>query len=214
MGRMGFSGFPDEGLVFYEGLEADNSKTYWTRNRRVYEEAVRAPMTVLAEELAAEFGQVRLFRPNRDVRFSKDKSPYKTHQGGYAPRGEAIGFYVQIDAAGLLVGGGLYAAQGGQLARYRQAVDEETSGVPFEKIVTEARLAGYAIEGDRLKTRPRGVPEDHPRLDLLRHRSLHASRRFEPEAWIHTPRAAARVREVWRDLTPLVEWLADHLPAD
>ncbi|MFI7534783.1 DUF2461 domain-containing protein [Streptosporangium sp. NPDC049376] len=211
---MGFSGFPDEGLLFYEGLEADNSKTYWTRNKRVYEEAVRAPMAALGEGLAEEFGQARMFRPNRDVRFSKDKSPYKTHQGSYVPKGEAIGFYVQLDAAGLLVGGGLYAAQGEQLARYRQAVDEEISGMPLEKIVAEARVAGYAIEGDRLKTRPRGVPEDHPRLDLLRHRSLHASRRFEPEGWIHTPQVVERVREVWRDLTPLVEWLADHLPAD
>ncbi|MFC7429997.1 DUF2461 family protein, partial [Nocardia tengchongensis] len=65
-----------------------------------------------------------------------------------------------------------------------------------------------------LKTRPRGVPEDHPRLDLLRHRSLHAGCRFEPEPWVHTPEVLDRVRTVWRDLTPLVEWLTVHLPSD
>ncbi|GAA3092291.1 TIGR02453 family protein [Streptosporangium carneum] len=214
MGGMGFNGFPDEAFVFYEGLEADNSKTYWARHRQVYEDMVKVPMTALGEELEAEFGRAHLFRPNRDVRFSKDKSPYKTHQGAYVATGEAIGYYVQLDAAGLHVGAGLYAAQGEQLARYRQAVDEEISGVPLEKIVTETRLAGYEIGGDRLKTRPRGVPEDHPRLDLLRHRSLHASRRFEPEAWVHTPEVLGRVRVVWRDLVPLVEWLTVHLPAD
>ncbi|MFF5208734.1 DUF2461 domain-containing protein [Streptosporangium sp. NPDC000396] len=211
---MSFSGFPDEAFVFYEGLEADNSKTYWTRHKQVYEDMVKAPMAALAEELEAEFGRVHLFRPHRDVRFAKDKSPYKTHQGAYTATGEAIGYYVQIDAEGLRAGAGLYSAEGGQLARYRQAVDEEISGVPLEKIVAEIRAAGYEIGGDRLKTRPRGVPEDHPRLDLLRHRSLHAGRRFPLEPWIHTPEALDRVRVVWRDLIPLVEWLTVHLPTD
>ncbi|WP_344967750.1 DUF2461 domain-containing protein [Streptosporangium fragile] len=211
---MSFSGFPDEAFVFYEGLEADNSKTYWTRHRHVYDRAVKEPMAALGEELAAEFGPVHLFRPHRDVRFSKDKSPYKTHQGAYVATAEAVGYYVQLDAAGLHVGAGLYTAQGDRLTRYREAVDEEISGVPLAKIVAEIRAAGYAVEGDRLKTRPRGVPDDHPRLDLLRHRSLHAGRRFDPEPWVHTPEVLDRVRVVWRDLTPLVEWLTVHLPSD
>ncbi|WP_068926448.1 DUF2461 domain-containing protein [Planobispora rosea] len=211
---MSFSGFPDEAFVFYEGLEADNSRIYWTRHRQVYEDMVKAPMAALGRELEGEFGRAHLFRPNRDVRFSKDKSPYKTHQGAYVATGEAIGYYVQLDAAGLYVGAGLYAAQGGQLARYREAVDEEISGAPLEKVVDAVRAAGYAVEGDRLKTRPRGVPQDHPRLDLLRHRSLHAGRRFDPEPWVHTPEVVSRVRAVWHDLTPLVEWLTVHLPAD
>ncbi|MEV7012785.1 DUF2461 domain-containing protein [Streptosporangium sp. NPDC051022] len=211
---MGFTGFPDEAFMFYEGLEADNSKSYWTRHRQVYEEAVKAPMAALGAALEAEFGRVHLFRPNRDVRFARDKSPYKTHQGAYIATGEAIGYYLQIDAAGLDVGAGLYAAQGGRLARYRQAVDEEISGVPLEKIVAEARAAGYVIDGDRLKTRPRGVPDEHPRLDLLRHRSLHAGRGFELAPWVHTPEVLDRVRAVWRDLVPLVEWLTVHLPTD
>ncbi|MFC4060687.1 DUF2461 domain-containing protein [Planomonospora corallina] len=209
---MSFSGFPDEAFMFYEGLEADNSKTYWTRHRTLYEEAVRAPMAALGEELQAEFGPVRLFRPHRDVRFARDKSPYKTHQGAFAPTAEATGYYVQLDAAGLYVAAGTYSVQGERLARYREAVDEETSGVPLARIVDGVRAAGYAVEGDRLRTRPRGVPEDHPRLELLRHRSLHASLRFEPEPWVHTPEVLDRVRTVWRDLTPLVEWLTARLP--
>ena len=73
---MSFAGFPDEGLVFYEGLEADNSRTYWLEHRDRYESAVRAPLLALVEELAPEFGTPKVFRPYRDVRFSKDKTPY------------------------------------------------------------------------------------------------------------------------------------------
>jgi uncharacterized protein (DUF2461 family) len=87
---MTFTGFPDEGLVFYEGLEADNSKTYWTRSKDVYESCVRGPMQALVEALAGEFGPAKLFRPYRDVRFSNDKTPYKTHQGAVVDSGVAV----------------------------------------------------------------------------------------------------------------------------
>ena len=78
---MSFRGWPAEAITFYEGLEADNSKTYWTANKDVYESAVVAPFRALSDEVAEMFGLLRLFRPYRDVRFSKDKSPYKTGQG-------------------------------------------------------------------------------------------------------------------------------------
>src|SRR5258707_2617531 len=78
---MAFDGWPEEALEFYEGLAADNSKAYWTANQAVYQDAVLRPMTDLVDELAAEFGEAKIFRPYRDVRFSADKSPYKTHIG-------------------------------------------------------------------------------------------------------------------------------------
>ena len=68
---MAFSGWGDEALEFYEGLEADNTKTYWTRQKAVYEEKVLGPMTELLDELGPEFGEPKIFRPYRDVRFSK-----------------------------------------------------------------------------------------------------------------------------------------------
>ena len=76
-----FRGWPAEALEFYEGLEADNSKAYWTAHKDVYETVVLSPMKAIAAELAPEFGDGKVFRPNRDVRFSTDKSPYKTHIG-------------------------------------------------------------------------------------------------------------------------------------
>lgn len=208
---MGFTGVPDEAFVFYEGLEADNSKTYFTRHRGLYEDAVRAPMLALADELAGEFGQAHLFRPHRDVRFAKDKSPYKTHQGAFVERMPGIGLYVQVDAQGLYTAGGVYTQASDQVARFRAAVAEDISGKPLEAVVGALSAAGYAVDGERLKTRPRGFADDHPRIELLRHKSLYAGRRFDPEPWIHTEEVVVRVRETWRAYEPLVDWLGTHV---
>ncbi|NRQ33297.1 DUF2461 domain-containing protein [Nonomuraea sp. NN258] len=210
---MGFTGFPDEAFVFYEGLEADNSKTYFTRHKHLYEEAVRAPMLALTDELAGEFGPAQLFRPYRDVRFSKDKSPYKTHQGAFADVQPAIGCYVEVSASGLFVAGGFYSQASDQLARYREAVDEDLTGKPLAAVVAGLEAAGYTIGGERLKTRPRGFDADHPRIELLRHRHLYAGRRYEPEPWVHTPEVLDRVRADWRAFRPLIDWVSAHVRA-
>ncbi|HEU5028968.1 MAG TPA: DUF2461 domain-containing protein [Spirillospora sp.] len=203
---MTFTGFTSEAFEFYEGLLTDNSKSYWTANRQVYDEHVRGPMADLCTELEEEFGAVKLFRPYRDVRFSKDKTPYKTHQGGHSG-----GYYVQIDADGLMVAGGMYAPTPEQLRRYRAAVGADSSGKELQAIVDGLRAAGLEIAGDRLKTRPRGTPEDHPRLDLLRHRSLYAHEGWPADPWMATPEVVTRVRAAWRRLRPLVEWGDEHV---
>ncbi|YCK34877.1 DUF2461 domain-containing protein [Actinomadura sp. ATCC 39365] len=208
---MAFTGFPDEAFIFYEGLEADNSKHYFTRHKHLYEDAVRGPMTELTDELAAEFGPAQLFRPYRDVRFSKDKTPYKTHQGAFVDLMPGIGYYVEISAAGLYVAGGRYTQAADQVARYRAAVDEDVTGKPLESITARLADAGYTIGGDRLKTRPRGFDEDHPRIELLRHRSLFAGVRHEPEAWVHTAEVRGRVERAWRDFAALVDWQCAHV---
>jgi uncharacterized protein (TIGR02453 family) len=210
-----FAGFPDEGLVFYEGLEADNSKTYWTENRHLYEANVRAPMQALADELAAEFGTAKLFRPYRDVRFSHDKTPYKTHQGAVLHReGRGAGsVYVQVSADGLRVSGGCWRLQPDQVERYRRAVDDDVQGPRLAEQVEGLRQRGWTIDGDRLVRTPRGYPADHPRVELLRHRSLHASQAWEPTDWLHQRTALDRVRDAWRQVTDLNEWLADNVGA-
>ena len=212
---MRFSGFPDEGLVFYEGLEADNSKTYWTQHRALYDEHVRAPMQALADELAPEFGTPKLFRPYRDVRFSHDKTPYKTHQGAVLHLGgRGVGsVYVQVSADGLRVAGGCWRLQPDQVERYRRAVDDDVQGPRLSAVVEGLRTRGWTIDGDRLVRTPRGYPGDHPRVDLLRHRSLHASQAWAPADWLHQPSVLDRVREAWRELSELNAWLADHVGA-
>ena len=212
---MAFPGFPDEGLVFYEGLEADNSRTYWTAHRSTFDAAVRAPMQALVDELAEEFGTPKLFRPYRDVRFSSDKTPYKTHQGAVLQQdGVGLGaLYVQISADGLLVSGGAWRLQPDQVARYRRAVDDELQGRRLVAEVTRLRDAGFDIDGDRLVRTPRGFDADHPRIELLRHKALHGSRHWEPADWLHTPVALDRVRTAWREFGALNAWLADNVGA-
>jgi len=198
-----FRGWPAEALEFYEGLEADNSKTYWQRNRAVYERIVRAPMEELLAELEPDWGPARIFRPYRDVRFSADKSPYKTHIGAMVGDG-----YVQLSADGLAAGSGMWEMAPDQLDRYREAVDHDRTGKALARIVATARQAGLEVTGHRaLKTAPRGFPKDHPRAELLRLKGLVTWRGWPVEAWLGTPRAKDRIVELFRRSAPLNEWL-------
>ena len=147
-----FSGFGPEALLFYEGLEADNSRPYWSDHLPDHERAVRGPMAALVHELEPEFGGFKVFRPNRDVRFSKDKSPYKTHAGA-ATRGPAA-YYVQIGADGLMVACGMYRMERDQLERYRAAVADETSGPVLAAIVDGLVGSGHALMGETLVRAP------------------------------------------------------------
>lgn len=203
---MAFTGIPLAALDFYEDLEADNSKVWWNAHKDVYEESVKAPMTALVAELESEFGGAKLFRPYRDVRFSKDKTPYKAHQGAFVARGPSLGFYVQIDPGGLFVAGGFYGSTTEGIARYREAVDTEVRGTELEGIIAAMTKEGFEVGGDRLKTKPRGYEADHPRIDLLRHKTLTVSKHFGSPRWLETPEVAVQVRDSWRKMTALVEW--------
>src|SRR6266545_6889068 len=165
---MTFRGWPVEALEFFEGLEADNSKTYWQQNRDVYDSLVRAPMEQLLEELAPEFGEGRIFRPYRDVRFSSDKSPYKTNIGAVVGDG-----YIQLTSEGLGAGAGMWEMATYQIERYREAVSDEATGGELQDIVSTARSTGLQVTAhETLKTAPKGYPKDHPRIELLRFKGL------------------------------------------
>ena len=211
---MSFDGFPDEGLVFYEGLEADNSKTYWTRHKAAYDEHVKAPLQAMLDELAPEFGTAKVFRPYRDVRFSHDKTPYKTHQGAVIhPEGRTGAWYVQVSADGLRVAGGCWRMESDQVARYRRAVADGVQGPRLQAEVDRLSTAGWSIDGESLTRVPAGHDADAPRMDLLKRKALHASRSWEPADWLHTRRALEEVRTAWRDLVPLNAWVDDNVGA-
>jgi uncharacterized protein (TIGR02453 family) len=204
---MAFRGWPAEALEFFEGLEADNSKPYWERNRQVYETSVRAPMEELLQELGAEWGEGRIFRPYRDIRFSADKSPYKTHIGATIGDG-----YVQLSADGLGAGSGMWEMASDQLDRFRAAVDDETSGRALAGIVETGRGAGMSVTGHEvLKTAPRGYPKDHARIELLRCKGLITWRDWSPAAWLGTRRAKDRVEEFFGASAPLNDWLRTNV---
>lgn len=203
---MSFSGWPEEALDFYEELEIDNSKAYWTRNKAVYEEKVLRPMAELAGELAPEFGETKIFRPYRDTRFSKDKSPYKTNIAAMIGSG-----YVQLSAKGLAAGDGMYHMTPGQLGRYRRAVASEDSGRELERIIAAIGERGIAVTcHDALKTAPRGYPADHPRVGLLRYKGLIAWQEWPAGPWLGTAAAKDRIVTFLRTTRPLAAWLHAH----
>jgi uncharacterized protein (TIGR02453 family) len=205
-----FTGFPVAALDFYDDLEMDNTKSFWAAHKHVYDEAVRAPMTALVAALEDEFGPAKVFRPYRDVRFAKDKTPYKEHQGAFVAHGPATGWYVQVSAPGVRVGVGFYDASPERLARIRAAIADGRTGKELERLVADLEAEGWTRSGERLKTSPRGYDADHPRIDLLRHKSLSLGRAYGFEPFIHTPQLLDRVREDWRAGRPLVEWVATH----
>jgi uncharacterized protein (TIGR02453 family) len=203
-----FRGWPSEALEFYEGLAADNSKTYWTAHKEVYEEQVRAPMVALLAELEPEFGPAKIFRPYRDVRFSADKSPYKTAIAASLEEGG----YVHLSASGLAAGNGMYRMERDQLARYRAAVDDARSGEALAELVARADKDGIEISGhERTKRTPRGYPADHERADLLCYKGLIAWKEWPVAAWLGTAAAKKRVVEFLRATGPLNDWLAAHV---
>ena len=202
-----FSGFSDRAVGFYAALAADNSKEFWTAHKAVYESEVRDPMRALVATLESDFGPVTIFRPYRDTRFSKDKSPYKTYQGAFAGVSPGIGYYLQLDAGGLLAGGGFHAHDSRQVERYRHAVDTDATGRELKGIVAQMRTAGFAFEGEQLKTKPRGYDADHARIDLLRYKSLMAVKTFGNPEWLASSAALDEVRRVWQQVVPLSEWI-------
>ncbi len=203
-----FTGIPAEAFEFYEWLAADPTKEFWDAHKAQYLRDVRGPLESLGAELADEFGTARLFRPYRDVRFSKDKTPYKDHQGMFVERGDGLGWYVQLSADGLMVAGGWYSSSPDQVARYRRAVAQELHADQVAQLTEAVTKSGLTVGGSQVAARPRGVPADHPQLEWLRYRTLYAERRWEPAAWMGTRRAATKIRDQWRLLDPLLDWLA------
>jgi uncharacterized protein (TIGR02453 family) len=189
-------------------LEADNSRAYWQSNRATYDASVREPFLELSAVVEREFGPLHVFRPHRDTRFSKDKSPYKTTAAAVTEGPGGTSYYVQISAEGLYAGSGYYMFASDQLERFRAAVADARRGPKLSAAVTALRAQRYEVAArDALKRSPRGYDPDHPRADLLRMKGLHAGRSFGAPRWLHTARAADRIVAAWRDAAAVCRWL-------
>ncbi len=207
----GFRGWSPAAFDFYRQLEAENTRDWWLAHKPTYDTEVRAPFDALSELVADEFGPLHVFRPNRDTRFSKDKTPYKTQCYAITEGEGGERYYVGISTRGLAVGAGFWMMAPDQLERYRHAVDDAGSGEALVDAVAEVEAAKLTIEGHALKTAPRGYPRDHARIELLRRKSIAALRQWEPAAWIGTKGAADRIVGAWRAAAPLNAWLATHV---
>ena len=204
---MAFTGWPVEAIEFFEGLEDDNSRAYWQSHKAVYVECVKGPMEALLAELEDDFGPGRVFRPNRDVRFSNDKSPYKLNCAA-----QLTGGYVSVSADEMFAGSGLYMPMPEQLKRLRAAIDADRTGRELEAIVAALRKAKYDVGAhETLKTAPRGYPKDHPRIELLQLKGIVMSKGWPVGGWLGTKKAKERVVATLDAARPLNAWIAEHV---
>ena len=212
-----FEGFAPQVRPWFEGLEANNSREYFSARRAFFEESIRGQMEALLTELSESFGDgdVKMFRQNRDVRSSADKSPYKTNTYG-VPYGSGIaaqGLYASISARGLVAGSGYHVMARDQLERYREQVDDDKHGPLLMKLVAKARRAGLELWGESLATAPRGYPKDHARIELLRRKSLSLGATLKLARGISRPDALAFVTKTWRAAAPVTGWLDENVGA-
>lgn len=226
-----FAGFSREALRFLRGLKRRNEKLWFEENRPLYERAVKQPLLRLAEELDVRFAALApefvappkraLFRIHRDVRFSKDKSPYKTHAALWvfhrdAGRGvgrEAhggAGFYFHLEPGASLLAAGYWMPPRPALNIIRERLAEDHQ--PFAKLVTapafKRRFGGLTDDepGVRLSRVPRGFAPDHPAAAWLRFASFTASRNLtDTEAT--SPKLVNLLLKDYARLLPMVRWL-------
>ena len=212
-----FEGFGPDVRIWFEGLQADNSKTYFAARRPFFEEAIRGQMEALLTELSGKFGgQVRMFRQNRDIRFSPDKTPYKTNTYGviYGSGIAAQGLYASISADGLVAGSGYHVMARDQLDRYRDAVADDGRGPEPVKLVARAEKAGLEAWGVSLATAPRGYPKDHERIELLRRKSLTLGATLpQSDKGIGRADGLRFVTKTWQAAAPVTGWLDQHVGA-
>jgi uncharacterized protein (TIGR02453 family) len=225
----GFEGFRPAAFRFLRDLERNNEKAWFEANREVYEREVREPMRRLVETLDARLGAIApeivgdprrsMFRIHRDVRFSRDKAPYKTNAGawlyhrdagrkvGREGEGGGAGFYFHIDPATCFMAGGIWRPARPALLRIREAIAAQpgalarlTSAPGFRR-----RFGGLGEE-PKLRRVPREFPPDHPAAEWLKLESFTARALIEPGV-ITTPRLVDRLCRDFESLLPLVRWL-------
>jgi uncharacterized protein (TIGR02453 family) len=218
-----FAGMPDEGLAFLEDLEERNTKEFFDANRGVFRDQVQAPFAALVEAAAARLrgsvpglGEPKVFRIYRDLRFSKDKTPYKTSMSASLPSrpatddggpGVATGYYVNVGPAGLYTASGLYHAGRPELERVRAAIADEDIGPELEAILGKAAGKGLAPYLDPLQRMPKAWPADHPRAELLKARSLVLNRQHERAPWLQTAELLDHLLADWKAMIPFNHWL-------
>jgi uncharacterized protein (TIGR02453 family) len=218
-----FVGMPDEGLAFLEDLEERNTKDFFDANKAVFKEQVQAPFAALVEAAARRLrrtvpslGQPKIFRIYRDLRFAKDKTPYKTSMSASVPSrpreegdgpGIDTGFYVNVGPAGLYTASGLYHPGRPDLERVRAAVADSDTGPELEAILAKAAGKGLEPYLDPLQRMPKAWPADHPRAGLLKARSLVLNRQHHRAPWLQTAELLDHLVADWKAMIPFNRWL-------
>lgn len=228
---MGFHGFPEGGLAFFRELSAHNDRDWFEAHRRDWDEGIVPAMLCWCGELAARLADVMprlqfvprlggsLLRLNRDVRFSREKHPYRTHVAallweGAAEKHDCPAFYLQISPSDVLFSGGLWTFEEARLDRYRKLLHSESAAARLEEALSAARKGGLKPEiSEKLPKPPRGFDPEGPRAELSTYKGLTVSRHQKPSGWLHTAEALDRSEAAARAYAPLHAWMRDELCA-
>ena len=217
-----FDGFRPEAISFLEGLRENNNRVWFESHKNDYERYVLEPTRSFAEDMADRLtalvglvgGGIKgsPFRIYRDIRFSKDKSPYKTHIGvpfGAAGRGkvEGPGFYFHLEPPTVMLGGGMHEFTPATLAKYRDAAVDAREGEALRAVVDGVLRGGYELWGKGYKRVPRGYDPDHPNADLLLYRGLFAGLTVAIPEELFSSALLDWCEDHYRGTYPLEAWL-------
>ena len=221
-----FEGFSKEGMRFFTELKKHNTREWFAENKDRFEEQVKFPMQCLIHSLQPLLKTIApsldvhpkrsIFRIYRDTRFSKDKTPYKTHIAAhFVPRGDAKGFlgsglYMHIEPGEIFLGGGIYMPDAPQLKKIRQAI--ATRQKEFLSIINAAAFKKTfgALEGDRLQRVPKGYSPDHPMAEWLKYKQFFVGVELK-EKECYSRQFPKTVVSVYQKVMPLVNFLNDAL---
>lgn len=211
-----FRGWPPTAIDFYRQLEAENTREWWLAHKTTYDTDVRAPFDALSDLVAEEFSPLKVFRPNRDTRFSKDKTPYKTHLdflfwiGDGPPRAQPA-CILRLTSTKVLLGAGQMGLSRDALARYRERLDDPVDGAAARAVVERLEAAGATLsDPDRVRV-PKPYAADHPSASLLRCDGFHVTMSAPHPSALDTDEAgdfAAWCTERWTAYRPLLDWFA------
>jgi uncharacterized protein (TIGR02453 family) len=201
-----FAGFPRAATEFFRELARNNNRDWFQAHKDVYEQSCREPLKALVAELDP-VGTPQISRINRDMRFSRDGAPYKTHIAA-----GVLGTYINLSAEGLYVGTGMYRPEPAVLQKFRSAIDADQSGRELAKVVSTIRRKGYMVgTHESVNSTPRGYAADHPRIELLRMKDIHAGKTIEPGPVLASRKAVAAVKKVMDDVRPLAAWIGRYV---
>lgn len=212
-----FSGFAMETIDFMKELKANNNREWFNDNKKVYEQDYKAPALAFADILAGELQSLtgsihtpKLFRIHRDVRFSKDKTPYKAHLHlSFTPQHGTESppcWFFGLDTTSLSLGVGIFAFQPEELDAFRKRVASE-NGAEIAQILAELTEAGMRISEPALKRVPSGYPKDHPNEKLLRHKGLAAWKDLGDETKALDANLVGTCKREFKRLKPMFDLL-------
>jgi uncharacterized protein (TIGR02453 family) len=223
-----FEGFSKDTVRFLSGLSRNNSKAWFEDHRADYDEHVMAPAVAFVEAIGPRLSKIdpsvravpkvngSIMRIHRDVRFSKDKSPYKDHLDLWFWSGDdkgwdKSGFFFRLTPTRLMLGAGMHGFMPPVLARYRESVLDQKKGPALAKVVAKLHGLGLEIGGETYKKTPRGVAEDHPRASLMKHSGLYAGWEAKHPKELGSRAFLDLVAKRYATMAPLHEWLSKAL---